>query len=223
MASAAAPSQDALLLFRNCIASKTPPIPTTSSDPSSSTDIAPLSSATHILFNTVSATEGASHDSIPSTTPTRFLSATRGALDLLSIFWCWTNKDASVGEYISATQTLNAARSANGLGPVINLVFAEKLDLSSWLEGEIGEGESEFIKSLGDTAEGRQAAQDAADVAKGDGDVAMGGVEQGAKEEERLRAIYQQERRMGDRNSVLRGVKPTVSFSTRSSCVHTKS
>lgn len=209
---ATAAAQDALLLFRTCIASNLPPIPTTSSDPTSNTDIAELPVATHILFNTTSGATGSSHDALSCDTQTRFISQANGALDLLSVFWCWQNKDKGVGEYISATQTLNAERSKTGLGAVTNLVFAEKLDLVNWLAGDVGENESEFIKSLGDTAESRKAAQDAADLVKGDGDVAMGGVGEGAGGEgERLKVIYSQERKMGDRNTVLRGIKPTVS------------
>lgn len=117
-----------------------------------------------------------------------------------------------MGEYITLTQALNATRSANSLPAVSNLVFAEKVDLVNWLAGDLGEGESDFIKSLGDTAETRKQAQDAADLLKG-GDVVMGGTAEGGAdgEVERLRAIYRQERKMGDRNTVLRGVKATVS------------
>lgn len=229
MAAVAAAAQDPLLLFRACIASSSPPIPTTSADPTSGTDVADLPVATHILFNSHSASAGGpSHDAFPADTPTRFISSSSNAdssttdattgLDLLSVFWCWQNKDNAVGEYITATQSLNAARAANSLSPVTNLVFAEKLDLVNWLAGDVGENESEFIRALGDTAENRRLAGEAADLAKGDGlgdvDMVDGGDAQGSKdrEGERLRAIYRQERKMGDRNTVLRGVKATVSF-----------
>lgn len=213
--------QDALVLFRSSIASKSSPIPTTSDDPSSTTDAADLKSATHILFNLSSASTGAQHIALAATTPTRFVSASHGALDLLSVYWCWTNKDKGAGEYISSTQALNADRSANGLSAVVNLVFAEKLDLVNWLAGDVGEAESEFITPLGQGEESRRLADDAAALVKGDGDVVMGDAGasdsvalRGARkgEDERLRAIYAQERKLGDRNTVLRGIKPTVSI-----------
>ncbi|KAL1296846.1 hypothetical protein AAFC00_004469 [Neodothiora populina] len=227
----ASANQDALLLFRACIASKTPPIPTTSSDPSSTADYAELPAATHVLFNSHSSTDGPSHIALPCSTPTRFIStsttssskaeetsdnstASAGGLDLLSVFWCWQNKDKGVGEYIAATQALNSARQEATLSPVTNLVFAEKLDLVNWLAGDVGEAESEFIRPLGDTEETRRLAGEAAELAKGGeaGDVPMGGVERDGGDgdkADRMRVIYRQERILGDRNTVLRGIKQT--------------
>jgi parafibromin len=88
----------------------------------------------------------------------------------------------------------------------------EKLDLVNWLSGESGEEESEFIKSLDDNLQTKAEARDAAVTAAGGEDVEMrdAGISDAAarkREEERLREIYALERKMGDRNTVLRGVK----------------
>lgn len=188
------------------MASSSPPLPTRSADASSTSDIATLAEATHLLFNTQSASEGVQHTALPLTTVTRFVSQANGALDLASVFWCWHNKDKGTGDYIAATQELNTSRTANGLSGVRNLVFAEKLDLINWLSGE---NDSEFIKSLDDNRQTRAQAQDAAKMASGDGDVVM----QDAKaEDDKLRDIYALERKTGDRNTLLRGSKPTVRF-----------
>ncbi|KAJ9620558.1 accessory factor associated with RNA polymerase II [Taxawa tesnikishii (nom. ined.)] len=196
MATNGAPSPDPLLLLRASISTNTPVIPTTSADASNSSDVSDLAQATHLLFNSQDAAHGASHTSLPVTTPTRFISQAAGSkpLDLFSVYFCWTNRDKAVGEYISATQTLNSQRTQNGASSVVNLVFAEKLDLVTWLAGDVEE------------------AQGAADVARGaDGDVVMADAgDGGAREAERLKEIYAGERNMGDRNTVLRGIKPTV-------------
>lgn len=199
-----ASDNDALNLFRTSLAASSPPLPTRSADASSANDIAPLTDASHLLFNTQSAADGAQHTALPLTTATRFVSQTNGALDLASIFWCWQNKDKSTGDYIAATQELNTARTSNGLSEVRNLVFAEKLDLINWLSGE---NDSEFIKSLDDNRQTRAQAHDAAKMASGDGDVVM---QDARAEDDKLRDIYALERKTGDRNSILRGSKPTV-------------
>lgn len=199
-----ASDNDALNLFRTSLAASSPPLPTRSADASAASDVAPLTDASHLLFNTQSAADGAQHTALPLTTATRFVSQTNGALDLASIFWCWQNKDKSTGDYIAATQELNTARTSNGLSEVRNLVFAEKLDLINWLSGE---NDSEFIKSLDDNRQTRAQAHDAAKMASGDGDVVM---QDARAEDDKLRDIYALERKTGDRNSILRGSKPTV-------------
>ena len=97
---------------------------------------------------------------------------------------------------------------------VVNLVFSEKLDLITWLEG--ASNESEFIKSLEGEQEALAAAQNAAGIASGaaDGSDGRAGAVKGAKQvDQRLQEIYSGERKMGDRNTVLRGIKPTVRMS----------
>lgn len=217
MATNGSGTPDALLLLRSAIASNTVPIATSSADASTNTDATDLQQATHLLFNTQSAHNGTQHISLEATAATRFISQRTGAaLDLLSVYFSWLNKDTGVGDYISATQALNDQRAQNGLSSITNLVFAEKLDLVNWLAGD--ESESDFIKTLDDNPETRKEAQDAADMLRGDGDVLMGeagadgsGAAKGVgREEERMREIYAGERTMGDRNTVLRGIKPTV-------------
>lgn len=212
MATNGTSTPDPLTLLRDCIKNNSSPLPTTSADPSSATDAAPLESATHLLFD-VEQKGGSSRHVIELSAPTRFVSQRDNApLDLLSVFFSWSNRDTGLTEYISAVQALNTERTKSGLKGVTNVVFTERVDLASWLSGE--NDESEFIKSLDDTAETRQAAQDAADALRAGDDVVMGDATNksgvGARgEAERIRAIYKLERSMGDRNTVLRGIKPT--------------
>lgn len=210
-------SHDALNLLRSSIVSSKLPIPTSSADATTNTDVVAIEQAQYLLFNTQQAGDSEMHVSIDLKTPTRFISQrTNAPLDLISVYFCYLNKDLGVGDYITATQTLNDQRTKNGLGSVTNVAFAEKLDLTSWLDGE--SNESEFIKRLDDNAETRRQAEGAADVARGAEDVVMGeagraaGSKTGPREEERMREIYGSERSMGDRNSVLHGIKPTVSW-----------
>jgi len=222
-------SHDPLTLFRDAIAQSQLPIPTTTPDASNNTEAGVLEKAHFLLFNTQQAGDGEIHVPIRLETPTRFISQRANApLDLISVYFCWLNKDLGVGEYIAATQSLNDQRTKNGLGNVTNVAFAEKLDLTSWLAGE--SSESEFIKSADNNAETRKAAQGAADVARGTEDVTMGDADAGvrsgavgAREEERMKEIYASERSMGDRNSVLRGIKPTVSSCPISPLLYTQS
>ena len=217
MASNTETEHDPLNLLRNAIAQSRLPIPTTTADASNNTEAGVLEKAQYLLFNTQQAGDGEIHIPIELKTPTRFISQRANApLDLISVYFCWLNKDLGVGEYIAATQSLNDQRTKNGLGSVTNVAFAEKLDLTSWLAGE--SSESEFVKNLDDNANTRKQAQGAADLARGTEDVSMGDADSGtasgnvgAREEERMKEIYASERTMGDRNSVLRGIKPTVS------------
>jgi parafibromin len=83
------------------------------------------------------------------------------------------------------------------------------LDLITWLEG--ASEESEYIKPLaGDVSSAAASAQVAAGVKGGLVPVTSVGGRQGKSIDPRLAEIYNGERRMGDRNSVLRGIKPTV-------------
>lgn len=83
------------------------------------------------------------------------------------------------------------------------------MDLITWLEGS--SDDSEYIKPL-DGAAAQAQIISASQVTGG----AVGGLS-GAGRTARsgnpiLQAIYNNERRVGDRNSVLRGIKPTVCF-----------
>ncbi|KAK5256241.1 accessory factor associated with RNA polymerase II [Cryomyces antarcticus] len=227
MASSDAAASDPLLYLRQAIFSGRPPIPTTTADATSNTDaVQDLAKATHLLFNS-----DGDHRAFPLTAITRFVSSNK-PVDLRSIYLAWQKKDVAVPEYIASTQQLNNDLSAPGGagGTVQNLVFVEKLDLITWLEGATEESEfikplakSEFIKPLASEIAAVQAAG-AADVAAGNkGGIATvpsgaGGADGvgagvGAKKtvDPRLVEIYNGERNMGDRNSVLRGIKATAS------------
>lgn len=209
---------DALLTLRKAIAANRPPITTlTPSDPSTPEPAEQdLSKATHLQF------AHAGHVTIPLDTLTRFELAGE-ALDLRSIYFAWLKRDVTTTDYIAAVRQLDEDLSKEGGagGRVKNLVFAEKVDLTTWLEGAADE--SANIKPMDEEAAAAQAAADnAASVAAG----TSGGVAQvagasgtatgpgGRTIDPRLREIYNGERRMGDRNSILRGVKPTVSSMT---------
>ncbi|KAK3111781.1 accessory factor associated with RNA polymerase II [Teratosphaeriaceae sp. CCFEE 6253] len=210
------PQLDPLALLRSSIASNTLPIPAAEEDPTSSAESNPsLAAASYLIFNTHSAQDGSQHIPLPLSQPTRFVSVAAGTrpLDLRSVYFCWLNKDQNAGTYIAATQTLNEElRQGGKTDTVTNLVFAEKLDLNQWLAGDVGEEESEFIRSLDANKAQRAEARNAAATAKGGEDVEMRDADlaDGAaatREQERLRAIYAAERKMGDRNTMLRGAK----------------
>ncbi|KAI8156842.1 Cell division control protein 73 [Colletotrichum sp. SAR 10_70] len=189
----AAVEQDPLLLLRQSIASKRPAVPTASSDASAAE--VPLSKATHLRF---------SHPSIVSVsldTPTRFISSDR-PVDLRSIYFAWLNKDVAIPEYNASATRLN--EELGSLGTVQNLAFVERLDLFTWLEG--ASEESEHIKPLAGDKEGKEGA--GASASKAAPAAASSRAGRGTLDP-RLAVIYNGERKMGDRNSILRGVKPT--------------
>ncbi|KAL2217907.1 RNA polymerase II accessory factor Cdc73p [Thermoascus aurantiacus ATCC 26904] len=219
--------QDPLLALRRAIAASSLPTPTTSPELSSEHATDDLAKATHLFFT---------HPiplSIPLSTPTRFFSASNPekGVDLRSIFFAWQKKDVAIPEYIASAQELNEAlkkkerKEGEEEEQVQNLVFVERLDLITWLEG--ASDESEYIKPL----EGAAAAAAAAQVADASANIASGaaggvpsvpsGGAGGAVPatgqagrltkviDPRLQEIYNGERKMGDRNTVLRGIKPT--------------
>lgn len=220
--------QDPLLALRRAIAASSLPTPTTSSELSNEHATDDLAKATHLFFT---------HPiplSIPLSTPTRFVSASNDkGVDLRSIFFAWQKKDVAIPEYIASAQELNEAlkkkerKEGEEEEQVQNLVFVERLDLITWLEG--ASDESEYIKPL----EGAAAASAAAQVADASANIASGaaggvpsvpsggaggavpatGPQAGRLTkviDPRLQEIYNGERKLGDRNSVLRGIKPTV-------------
>ena len=247
--------QDPLLALRRAIAASSLPTPTTTPDLSAeaqqqqTTD--DLATATHLYF------QHPTPQTLPLTSATRFVSASSDStVDLRSIFFAWQKKDVAIPEYIASAQELNEAlkQKREGTEQVQNLVFVERLDLITWLEG--ASDDSEYIKPLEGAAavavaeaqaEAQAAAQAAAQAqasaniasgaaggvssvpsgaagagvgaGAGAGQVAPGGAGasgaaggRAAKPiDPRLQEIYNGERKMGDRNSVLRGIKPTVS------------
>lgn len=233
--SAADPAlQDPLLSLRRAIASGSLPTPTTSPELSDQDATDDLSKATHLFFSQPTP------QSIPLVTPTRFVSASSDSVDLRSIFFAWQKKDVAIPEYIASAQELNEAlkqkeqQEPGKEEKVHNLVFVERLDLITWLEG--ASDESEYIKPLEGAAAAAEAAAAAAGVAQAEASAgiasgATGGVssvpsgapvatQAGAQAgraqkpiDPRLQEIYNGERKTGDRNTLLRGIKPTVSRS----------
>lgn len=203
------PLDDPLLALRHCITTNTPPTLHTSDNP-----LLPdepqlqIAQATHIRF---SATLNSRPDQryYEFTTPTRFYTTAEQPINLRSIYFTWLNKDASLPDYIAAVKKLNEELQAPGGagGNVVNLAFAQKVELIAWLGGE--SNESEFIKPLennvaGDSAAGVSGAgATQAGVAPGRG---------GTQVDPRLLEIYQGERKMGDHNTALRGTK-AIDFS----------
>ncbi|CAG8114733.1 unnamed protein product [Penicillium nalgiovense] len=222
--------QDPLLSLRRAIASGNLPTPTTSSELSDQPATDDLAKATHLYF-----TQPAPQ-TIALSTPTRFISAsTNSPVDLRSILFAWQNKDVAIPEYIAKAQEFNEAlkqqtkEGANEESVQI-LIFLERLDLFTWLEG--ASDDSEHIKPLEGAAAAAEAAAAAAGVAQADNAAgiaagAIGGVTSvpsgaaGAAQpgtqlgrpqkqvDPRLQEIYNGERKIGDRNTVLRGIKPT--------------
>lgn len=200
---------DALLLLRSAIAANSTPTLTTSAEPTadSSQTTTDLAQATHIQFNHTS-----KRDVLPLATATRFQQEDK-PVDLRSVFFAWQTKDLTVPEYLSGLQTIRDALQAAGKDSAVQqLVFAEKIDLITWLDSL--SDESEHIRPLNEEEQAKQAHL-AAQVARGPVSapaVDAAGVGRGHLDP-RLREILNGERRTGDRNSVLRGVKPTVGAS----------
>lgn len=202
---------DPLITLRRSIASRTPPIPTTSANASSASDATTnLAIATHLHFTEPN------HVFYPLDTPTRFISSEQ-PVNLRSIYFAWQKKDVAIPDYIASAQQLNEELATIGgtRGKVQNLVFVERLDLITWLEG--ASEDSEYIKPLDSEAVAAQAAN-AAQIASG----AIGGTASATTAtaatrshktvNPRLQRIYNGERKMGDHNTVLRGSKPVVRF-----------
>ena len=205
---------DALQLLRIAIAVSKPPVLTTTSDPSeaASNETDSLVEATHLYFT------HSSPQCIPLDTKTRFESTNpdTARIDLRSIFFAWQQKDVPVPEYISRAAELDKQLPEGQ--KVRNLVFVERLDLITWLEG--ASEESEYIQPIEGAAALEDAVNRAADVAGGAAVPTVSGSGVGVTQtaggrpvkviDARLQVIYNGERRMGDHNTVLRGIKPTV-------------
>lgn len=211
---------DPLFALRQSIAAGSNAILTTSSDIETATsqETSSLAEATHLFFTAPIS------QCIPLSTPTRFVSSGH-PVDLRSIFFAWQKKDVAIPEYISAAQELDSSLPEGQ--KIRNLVFVERLDLITWLEG--ASEESEYITPAegGLAGPGDPSAAKAADVSAQVASGAAGGiatipsagasgavVQAGGRPvkviDARLQEIYNGERRMGDRNTVLRGIKPTV-------------
>ncbi|KAK2746680.1 accessory factor associated with RNA polymerase II [Myotisia sp. PD_48] len=219
MASSADPTlSDGLLALKRALSSHSnPPVLTSSPDLSTDQATDDLAQATHLYLT------DPFPQSLPLSQPTRFISASANqAIDLRSIYFAWLKKDVAIPEYIASAQELNEALQAKhkaGGEPakVLNLVFVERVDLISWLEG--ASDESEYIKPLegetsgtGATGSIATALSTGAGAGKGTGIASSGTTLAGGRTkgiDPRLQVIYNGERKLGDRNTVLRGIKPT--------------
>lgn len=189
---------DPLLVLRQSISSGQPFIPSASDDPSAAE--VSLSQATHLQFTGLSL-------ALPIDSPTRFVSSDK-PVDLRSIYFAWLNRELAIPEYNASATTLSDELSANGSsGKVQNLGFIERLDLITWLEG--ASEESEYIKPIAGEA---SAAAAGTTLSSKTGAAALTASARSGKGtiDPRLASVYDGERRMGDRNTVLRGIKPTV-------------
>ena len=197
-----ASTADPLTSLRRSIASDKPPFATTSSSPTEAANGTDnLAIATHLQFSEPDA------QIFSLDIPTRFISSDN-PVDLRSIYFAWQKKDVAIPDYIAAAQQLNEELA--GKSKVQNLVFVERLDLITWLEG--ASEESEYIK-VSDADSAARSAQVASGAAGGVSTIPSSapGARVGKTIDPRLQEIYNGERRMGDRNSILRGIKPTAS------------
>lgn len=192
--------QDPLLLLRQAIAAGSTVVPTASDSEVS------LAQATHLTFSVPS------RISLPIDTPTRFASNDQ-PVDLRSIYFAWLKREVAIPEYNASASQLNDELTS---GQVRKFAFVERLDLITWLEG--ASEESEYIKPLAGDKDGAASTAAAALASKGAAAPAIGGtVGRSGKGtlDPKLAMIYNSERKLGDRNSVLRGIKPTVSLFRR--------
>ncbi|KAK5047389.1 hypothetical protein LTR84_006912 [Exophiala bonariae] len=206
-------STDALQLLRASIAASKPPVLTTSSDPTTAetTKTDSFVDATSLFFSYPTPL------CLPLDQKTRFISTNPDTVpvDLRSIFFAWLQKDVAVPEYIALAAELDKQLPEGQ--KVRNLIFVERLDLITWLEG--ASEDSEYIKPIEGAAAVGDAANRAADVAGGSAVPTVGGAGVGVTQmvggrpvktiDARLQAIYNGERRLGDHNTALRGIKPT--------------
>lgn len=193
----AAIDQDPLVRLRQAIAAKQAVVPSASSD-IGAIEVA-LSQASHLQFAEQSV-------SLPMDSATRFVSNDR-PVDLRSIYFAWLNRELAIPEYNASATALNEQLAAAGSAlKVQNLGFIERLDLITWLEG--ASEESEYIQPVvGDASEAATGATPATQAVSSMTQTRAG---KGTLDP-RLASIYDGERKMGDRNTALRGSKPSVS------------
>lgn len=199
------PAGDALLAFRRSILAKQSPTTTLEppSDTQPGTPEPDLTKATHLQFN------HAGLQTFPLSAPTR-VEIEGETVDLRSIYFMWLKNDISSVDYNSecARLTQELSKEGNAGGKVTRILFGEKAEIIAWLDGA---DDCSYITPLSPEA---QKVQDEVDRA---GQAARG-AEQAQRPRDgvvpgldpKLKEIYSGERRMGDRNSVLRGIKPTV-------------
>ena len=191
---------DALLLLRASIYLKKPPLLTKSASPSKPEDVTEdIVEATYLEFN------HNGHQTLPLDLSTRF-EINESPINLRSIYFALQNKDANISEYISSVQKLSQQLTRAGKESLVNLPFTAKLDLNTWLDQS--SEESEHIKPLAAEEQARQTAA-AIGAAAGVPSIQTAGAAATRQLDPRLREIYNGERKMGDRNTVLHGIKHT--------------
>jgi parafibromin len=188
---------DALLLLRASVASNNPPTLT----PTDSLD-----TASELLFPALPPLTSAPV-AIPLSTLTRFIKD-NAAVDLRSIYFAWQERETTITEYIASAQALG----------VTHLGFIERLELVTFVEG--GQEESDHIRPLPSQPPSSQlklvssaaapAPSAAAPAQRQPTPQLVGKVR---TTDPRLLEIYAGERVVVNRNVMLRGIKPTVSFS----------
>ncbi|KAF2278626.1 CDC73-domain-containing protein [Westerdykella ornata] len=190
---------DPLHNLRLSISTSTPAILSTSDNPTDTTTS--LANATHITF-----TSSPQHKTktFPLDAPTRFAPGNQ-PIDLRSVYFAWTKKDASLTDYIADVQALNEELPSGAGGSVAQLSFAHRIEVLAWLNGETETSES--IKPLEGAGLSVDAEKSAAIASGKAGGVAVDKGDKG-KLDARLMVIYEGERKMGDQNTILRGAKP---------------
>ncbi|KAJ8607679.1 hypothetical protein MRB53_040142 [Persea americana] len=203
-------SSDPLILLRTCLSSSSPTHLTTTSDPaealSNTTDS--ISQATHLYLPT------SQPQCLLLSTPTRFFSDSGGTkthIDLRSIYFAFRHRDSTPNDYIAAiSETNNTLPEAQKIRA---LVFIERLELGEYLDGN-----ADAVDHIEPLAPSQSAAEAAAQA---DATIPVIGQTGTAAQQKtadgrpgktidaRLAAIYSGERKLGDHNSILRGIKPT--------------
>lgn len=192
---------DPLLLLRQAIAAGTAVVPTATDAPDAPET--PLPEAKFLQF----ASPSGDRTTLTVNAPTRFLS-NDAPVDLRSIYFAWLNREVAIPEYNAAATRLNEELATAGASATVHkFAFVERLDLITWLEG--ASEESEYIKSAGGAgAVGAAGAASGSKTASG-APAASSRSGRGATIDPRLAVIYSGERRTGDHNTALRGIKPT--------------
>lgn len=195
---------DPLLFLRQAIAAGTPVVPTATE--AADAPETPLPQASFLQF--VGGAAAGDRTAVPVDASTRFVS-NDAPVDLRSIYFAWLNREVAIHEYNAAATRLNEELATVGSTATVHkFAFVERLDLITWLEG--ASEESEYIKAVGGAGvAGAAGAAAGAKTASGAA-APLSRAGRGALIDPRLAVIYSGERRTGDHNTVLRGIKPTV-------------
>lgn len=214
---AAIAESDPLLHLRVATTNSLNPILSSSADPTSAQDVVQhIKDASYLHFDNPVGQRTISLDE-----QTRFVLDEK-PVDLRSIYVAWLNREANAAEYRQAVSFLNDSLKTAELPYEIQILpVGARLDLTSWFKAE--QEESDYIQPLDAKVASAQAADSAAVAAGAQGGIATIATAtsqqaRGKTVDARLIEIYQGERRLpsGNRNGVLRGIKPTVSIFRKS-------